>query len=65
MDRNGSTSGSRHHSAIGPETVLQLKTLPTKKERTNASLTVPKTQLNETIRVRYDPNGSAIQPESN
>jgi hypothetical protein len=31
-----------------PEAVLQLKTLP-KKERTNASLTVPKTLLNETV----------------
>jgi len=33
----------------GPEAVLQLKTLPTKKGRTNPSLTGPKTLLNETI----------------
>ena len=32
-----------------PEAVLQLKTLPTKKGRTNPSLTGPKTLLNETI----------------
>ena len=32
-----------------PEAVLQLKTLPTKKGRTNPSLTVPQTLLNETI----------------
>jgi uncharacterized lipoprotein YmbA len=32
-----------------PEAVLQPKTLPTKKGRTNPSLTVPKTLLNETI----------------
>jgi hypothetical protein len=32
-------------------TVLQPRTLPTKMGRTNPSLTVPQTQLNETIRV--------------
>jgi hypothetical protein len=36
-------------AAIGPEAVLQLKTLSTKKGRTNPSLTGPKTLLNETI----------------
>jgi hypothetical protein len=34
---------------LRPEAVLQLKTLPTKKGRTNPSLTGPKTLLNETI----------------
>jgi hypothetical protein len=39
----------RQRAEVGPEAVLQLKTLPTKKGRTNPSLTGPKTLLNETI----------------
>jgi hypothetical protein len=49
-DRKGEFTGDAICAAAGgPEAVLQLKTLPTKKGRTNPSLTGPKTLLNETI----------------